>query len=455
MRPAAPETIADRYRLDAVLGRGGMGEVYRATDLRSGTVVAVKVMRANDEDVERAASRFIREARQTAALSHPNIVRALDFGRVGGILYLVIEHLEGESLGRVLKRETRLSPERAVHIGVQLCAALEAVHVAGIVHRDVKPANAMRVPTRADPDFMKLIDFGIARGDSEDTQLTGTGMMVGTTEYAAPEQILGEPLDGRADQYALGVMLYRLLAGVAPFEGPGASALVHQHLNVAPVPLTQRAPDAGIPPALDAVVLRCLAKRANGRHASMAELALALRRGLEGKPDDATVQAPVAHARLDQVEELELDTSNKSAGGSGGGLRRCAKCASDNSRFTTLCERCGADLGTPDQLAFMAGVLAQARAAAAPPTAEVRETRAAPTAASRPPPPVSAPRPAALEPPADPLPVMEPAWRGWLIQPLVAVSSEIYKRVLGYSVAALLIGQVFGLFSSTVSGVLL
>jgi eukaryotic-like serine/threonine-protein kinase len=290
---ALPKLLNGRYRLEGTLGEGGMGVVYRGTDLMMQRAVAVKLIRGSDGygfDDE-IAGRFLREAKNTARLQHEHIVEVFDLGRTNdGDLYFVMELLEGESLASRIRKFGRLSPEETVHIARQICKGLHVAHVAGVVHRDLKPANIMLLRRAGDPLFVKVLDFGVAKAHDPDqqTQFTHTGMLVGTVDYMAPEQITGKPVDGRTDIYSLGVLLYRMLSGRPPFKDTGVPALIHAHLNTMPKPITEVVSD--VPNALDFVVLRCLAKSPGRRYESMAELARALEDALgtdEEDPEEA------------------------------------------------------------------------------------------------------------------------------------------------------------------------
>ena len=274
-----PRLLSGRYRLEATLGHGGMGVVYRGMDLLIKRPIAVKLIRAVDgiELDDEIAGRFLREAKNTARLQHEHIIEVFDLGRTEeGGLYFVMELLEGESLSARLRREGKLSPAKTVHIARQICEALEVAHTAGVVHRDLKPANIMLLSRAGDDDYVKVLDFGVAKSTAgdQDTQLTHTGMLVGTVDYMAPEQIMGKPVDGRTDVYALGVVLYKMLSGKPPFKDTGVPALIHAHLNTMPKPLIEVM--TGVPNELDHVVLRCLAKSPDRRFESMTELARAL-----------------------------------------------------------------------------------------------------------------------------------------------------------------------------------
>ncbi len=282
-----PRLLSGRYRLEAKLGSGGMGIVYRATDLTMKRAVAVKLIRASEgvELDEEVAGRFHREAKNTARVQHEHIIEVYDLGRSEhGDLYFVMELLEGDSLSARLRRDGKLSIASTVHIGRQICDALHVAHTAGVIHRDLKPANVMLIERAGDSEFVKVLDFGVAKSYSPDqqTQLTHTGMLVGTIEYMAPEQIMGKTVDGRTDIYALGVVLYRMIAGKAPFRDGGVPALIHAHLNVMPKPLAEIMPE--VPGELDRVILRCMAKRPEHRFESMAELSRALLHAIH--PDD-------------------------------------------------------------------------------------------------------------------------------------------------------------------------
>jgi serine/threonine protein kinase len=383
--------LAERFRLERVLGRGGMGLVYGGLDLRSGQPVAIKVIRPEAKDGSEPLERFVREAKHTARLVHPNIVQVLDLGRsADGELYFAMEHLDGESLAATLKRERRLPAARVAHIGRQVCAALALAHAKGIVHRDIKPANVMRVKHGADLDFVKVLDFGIARALDGETRLTETGMLVGTVEYMAPEQILGAPFDNRADLYAVGGMLYRLLTGTTVFPGTSPAGVVYHHVNTPPEAPRQRAADADIPPPLERVVLRCLEKAPEQRYATAEALGEALAAAMASDADDGlatTAVRPHGPAPIAAVERLELDT----AAPMDVPFRRCAICETEASRFATRCASCGADLTTPEQLAYLSTVLAARGAPLVTASPEL-------PLAAEPQPPAPAPRPPSDDP---------------------------------------------------------
>lgn len=284
--------LSGRYRLDAKVGQGGMGVVYRGVDLVMQRPVAVKLVRSREgvRIDEAITGRFLREAKHTARIQHDNIIDVFDLGRgEEGDLFFVMELLEGQTLSQMLQQRERLDPALATHIGAQIADALDAAHRGGIVHRDLKPANVMLIARGQDPCFVKVLDFGVAKahaaGEAE-TALTRTGVLVGTIEYMAPEQILGRAVDGRTDIYSLGVLLYRTITGTNPFRDPHMPAMIHNHLNVMPEPMQSRLPATKISLALERAIERCMRKEPERRFATMAEVSRALRDSLSADPDE-------------------------------------------------------------------------------------------------------------------------------------------------------------------------
>jgi serine/threonine-protein kinase len=266
------EVLDRRYRLVKVLGTGGMGTVYEAEHVVLKRPRAVKILHPSLTTTRGMAQRFEREAIAAGKLRDPHCIEISDFGKVAdGTLYLVMELVRGPTLRGLLEAEGRISVARAIHVLRQTLKALEHAHALEIVHRDIKPENIMLVERGGDRDFVKLLDFGIAKligAEAEgQEQLTATGFAVGTPRYLAPEQALGVPLDGRLDLYSATVVFYELVAGRTPFVGEGVQ-LVTQHLTKPPPPLSEVAPDQGVTPALDALVLRGLAKDREARFPS-------------------------------------------------------------------------------------------------------------------------------------------------------------------------------------------
>lgn len=362
-----PRVLRERYRLDARIGEGGMGVVYRGVDLALERAVAVKLTRAQPGADPAAAGRFLREVKSAAKIRHEHVVEVFDVGEgEGGELFYVMELLEGESLSRRLQREGRLSPGAAVQVAAQVCEALDAAHRGGVIHRDLKPANVMLLRRGRDDAFVKLIDFGISKSADPNTIPTQAGEIVGTIGYMAPEQIRGDGIDARTDLYALGVMLYRALTGTDVFEDRGLPAAVHDHLETAPMKLRERAPDAGIPPALDAAVLRCLAKRPEGRFASASSAAEALRQAVESAasgPFEILVAGEQVPPDAPPARESERESDSGAAlqfeladvpfvptSAAPPGPRICVQCGTENQRYARYCSVCSDPLDSAEQI---------------------------------------------------------------------------------------------------------
>ncbi len=269
------------YRLDQIIGRGGMGEVYRAYDTVHERVVAIKLLLESlSADLDYRA-RFEREARIAAGLREQHIIPIHRFGEIDGRLFIDMRLVDGEDLGKVLAREGALDPRRAVGILAQLAAALDAAHQANLIHRDIKPANVLLADhARGTADAVYLVDFGIARDSTAATSLTVTGAAVGTPDYMAPERFTAGRIDRRADIYALGCLFYEMLTGSKPFAGGEYPALLYKHLNAEPP--KPSAARTGVPAALDAVVARSMAKNPESRFAAAGELAAAAEDALDG-----------------------------------------------------------------------------------------------------------------------------------------------------------------------------
>ncbi|BBY29536.1 Stk1 family PASTA domain-containing Ser/Thr kinase [Mycolicibacterium sediminis] len=268
---STPQRLSDRYELGDIIGLGGMAEVHLARDLRLHRDVAVKVLRVDLARDPQFQLRFKREAKNAAALNHPAIVAVHDTGDAetshGLLPYIVMEYVDGVTLRDIVRTDGPLAPRRAIEIIADVCQALNFSHQHGIVHRDVKPANVMISKTGA----VKVMDFGIARALSDaGNSLTATATVIGTAQYLSPEQASGETVDARSDVYSLGCVLYELLTGDPPFIGDSPISVAYQHVRVEPTPPSRR--QAGISPALDAVVLKSLAKKPDERYQSAAEM---------------------------------------------------------------------------------------------------------------------------------------------------------------------------------------
>jgi serine/threonine protein kinase len=270
------QVLDDRFRIDQVIGRGAMAEVYRALDLATQAYVAVKIMRhaALADPVSR--SRFAREAEVQARLRHRNVAALLATGATKhDEPYLVVELLRGTSLRTVIKHEHRVAPARAASYAWQALQGLAHVHAGGILHRDLKPANIMLEASPGPIDRVVLIDFGFATFEGS-AKLTATGTVVGSLTYMAPDRLRGEPVDQRSDIYAMGIILFELLAGRPPFVAGDDFELIDMHRHVAPPRL--REVDAALPQSLDDVISRALEKQQRDRYATAVEMAQALER---------------------------------------------------------------------------------------------------------------------------------------------------------------------------------
>ncbi len=278
--PLIGRVLLGKYRIDAVLGAGGMGAVYRATQLAVARLVAVKVLRqVEGVSDEQLGLRFQREALATSRLKHPNTVQVFDFGQTEDhILFMVLELLEGAPLSEVISSEAPLPPARVSNIGRQISKSLAEAHELGIVHRDLKPDNVFLCQIGRDSDVVKVMDFGIARLTTMDSGMTQTGMMIGTPKYIAPEQAMGQKVGPEADLYALGVMLYEMLTGKPLFEADSMMALAYAHVHD-PIPrLELRGVEPSIQEAWRDILTHLLAKSPRDRPSSATEVATWLQR---------------------------------------------------------------------------------------------------------------------------------------------------------------------------------
>jgi len=258
------------YRLRAVVGRGGMSVVYQAENPRLGSVVALKVLAPEiaTDDVFRA--RFLEESRIAASLNHPNVIPIYDMGPCDDLLYIAMRYVAGTDLRAMLKKHSPLPPGDAIFLTGQAARALDAAHRKGLVHRDVKPGNLLIEHGQdGDPDHVYLSDFGITKYMLSRSGLTKTGEFLGTIDYVAPEQIQETPVDGRADEYSLGCVLYECLTGRVPFPKERDAAIIWAHVEEMPPPPSTLQPE--LPPAIDDVFARVLAKKPEDRYASCRE----------------------------------------------------------------------------------------------------------------------------------------------------------------------------------------
>ena len=303
------------YRIEGVLGRGGMGVVYRGVDERLGRGAAVKVIAAERAGDAAFRRRFIEESRAAAAIDHPNVLPVYAAGEEDGTLFLVTRLVDGPDLEGLLEHEGAMDIDRALGVAAQVGAALDAAHASGLTHRDVKPANVLVTrESGTGAELCYLTDFGLAQRGDRRTRLTTTGQIVGTLDYIAPEQIEGGSVDGRADLYALAVMLYECLAGEPPFPRDSQPALLYAHLTDPPPQISEKV--AAAPPALDAVIARALAKSPEDRYGTCAEFVAAVRAALSGRT------APAATAATTIREQADTVVAAAPAAATGGTSRR-------------------------------------------------------------------------------------------------------------------------------------
>ena len=277
------QLIAGRYKIQAVIGQGGFGAVYRAQHSATGDLVAIKVLRTDVQGAQDVVARFRQEAKQTSKLKHPNTVRVFDFGQMDdGNLFLAMEFLEGRTLSELLRKESPLQPERLVHIAVQVLKALSEAHAKGLVHRDLKPDNIFLQTVHGEPDFVKVLDFGIAKSVSGDTaaDMTSTGAIIGTPRYMSPEQAEGQGVDLRTDLYSLAIILHEGLAGTTPFLAESPLSMLLRRVQEEP-PRVHEELAVATPTGVCDAVLRALGREAAGRFASADEMAAALQLGLK------------------------------------------------------------------------------------------------------------------------------------------------------------------------------
>jgi serine/threonine-protein kinase len=304
-----------------LVGIGGMGRVYRAEQTALGRTVAVKIIHPHLVGEENAAARFITESRAASRLNHPNSVGIIDFGKSpDGQLYLVMEFLRGKDLARVSYEEGPLPFRRIIDVLRQTLAALAEAHNENIIHRDLKPENIILEPVRSGGDFVKVVDFGLAkiRADTTQPSITSPGIVCGTPEYMSPEQARGDPLDARSDLYAVGVILYQLLTGRLPFEAESPTQVVLAHLTRPPVDPRVLAPDRKIPDPLAEIALRALSKDPKDRYQDSDDLSAALATALAMLENRASLRQPVA------------------------GSLSCTTCGAPNPPSQKFCGECGA-----------------------------------------------------------------------------------------------------------------
>jgi serine/threonine-protein kinase len=319
--PLIGRTLPGGYVILDLVGIGGMGRVYRAEQTNLARTVAVKIIHPHLVGEENAAARFITEARAASRLNHPNSVAVIDFGKTpDGQLYLVMEFLRGRDLARIAYEEGPLALRRVVDVLRQVLAALSEAHHLEIIHRDLKPENVILEPLRTGGDFVKVVDFGLAKMRLEaDRSITSPGIVCGTPEYMSPEQGRGDPLDARSDLYAVGVILFQLLTGHLPFEAESPTQVVLMHLTAQPPDPRSVAPERKIPEPIVDVLLRSLAKAPADRYRDADDFSAALLGAMQ------------------KIEAAAGDSAEKP-----GAARKCGTCGALNGPSQKFCGDCGA-----------------------------------------------------------------------------------------------------------------
>ena len=292
--PAAPidpyvgTTFDGRYKVESVLGEGGMGVVYLARHKVIDKKVAIKVLRADMAREKELTDRFLQEAKAASSIGNPHIIDISDFGHLpDGSTYFVMEWLDGKPLSKALEETKPLPVARLSNIARQIADGLASAHQRSIVHRDLKPDNIFLIKRGSEPDFIKILDFGIAKVSSGTSKLTRAGSVFGTPHYMSPEQAAGAPVDSRTDIYALGVILYEMASGRVPFDADNFMGILTQHMYKAPVPIRALVPAQDVPPGLEAIILKALSKKPEQRYQTMEELAQDIDKLVRGAIPDA------------------------------------------------------------------------------------------------------------------------------------------------------------------------
>ncbi len=287
--PYVGSVIDGRYKVETILGEGGMGVVYRCSHTIIGKKLALKVLRADLARDQEVTERFLNEAKSASGIGNPHIVDISDFGQFpDGATYFVMEYLNGIPLGHAIQGGQPLAAKRLLKIGRQLAEGLAAAHAAGIVHRDLKPDNIFLIERGGDKEFVKILDFGIAKVSNTEGKLTRAGAVFGTPHYMSPEQAAGTSVDQRGDIYSLGVIMYELAAAKVPFDADNFMGVLTQHMYKAPTSVREATsrPEE-VSPGLEAVIMKCLAKRPENRYQSMDEVIVDIDRLLAGAAPQA------------------------------------------------------------------------------------------------------------------------------------------------------------------------
>ncbi len=285
-------TVLDgRYKIEKVLGEGGMGLVYKARHITLNKPLAIKVLKAEVSKDQEIVARFRQEAQSATSIGNHHIIDISDFGVLpDGSTYFVMEFLDGISLTSAVEPGKPLQPTRTIHIAKQLCRALGAAHDIGIVHRDLKPDNVYLIERGGDKDFVKVLDFGIAKVGGAKSKLTQVGQVFGTPHYMSPEQCAGTSVDKRTDVYALGVIMYEMASSRVPFDADNLMGILTKHLYEEPIAPHDLPPPVEVPASLEAIIMKCLAKKADVRYQSMQEVLADLDLASSGQTPGAVLE---------------------------------------------------------------------------------------------------------------------------------------------------------------------
>jgi serine/threonine protein kinase len=325
--------LSGKYWVLKVIGRGGMSVVYKAVARDSGNIVAVKTLRTQGMTDEMLVKRFQREAELLSRLNHPRIVNLHAYGTSAkGQPYFVMDYLRGENLTNILGREDHLEPERFQDIFVQVCAAIEHAHRHAAIHRDIKPGNIMLTQQGDTSDYVKIVDFGIAKMAEEAQRLTRMGEVWGSPIYMSPEQCMGAPVDERADIYSLGVVMYECLTGKVPFMGKNYADTMSRQISDSPQPFAQKRPELAIPESLEKIVMHAMEKDPEKRYQTMGAMKKDLQEALsytKGKETSSSATSPrISASNMKKIDVRKSDSKRPSD------LRTSGK-VSDPKRTTT------------------------------------------------------------------------------------------------------------------------
>jgi eukaryotic-like serine/threonine-protein kinase len=346
--PLIGQVLDGRYQIVSVLGEGGMGIVYKARHVTLGKSLAIKVLKAEVSKDQEIVQRFRQEAQSATAIGNHHIIDISDFGVLGdGSTYFVMEFLDGVSLTRAIEPGKPLKANRTIHIAKQLCRALGAAHDVGIVHRDLKPDNIYLISRGGDKDFVKVLDFGIAKVGGAKSKLTQVGQVFGTPHYMSPEQCAGTAVDKRTDVYALGVIMYEMASSRVPFDADNLMGILTKHLYEEPIKPHELPPPVDVPPALEAVIMQCLAKKADIRYQSMQEVLADL---------EAVEQGLTPNAVADGVRRATMGSGGSASGARSDTSNSRAAITMDVGEVALPKKNTGLIVGIAVVLALVAGI---------------------------------------------------------------------------------------------------